>query len=218
MFNRDLSFTSLLQKDWKYFLKSDTIPDTRKAFPKVRSAGSILSTPHFSGGIPLLGGKICIFKSCRKQFQNAYLIQNFPLNNFALRDQFSIPEGSRDLGVPNLTICTTALEYTANSTTIDPYISQPNRNMESIMASKTIQSEISNRIVVLIVFIRDRKINVLPPREENHWNGLGKFVSRARTLRIAFLVPGMVSKFKNTVNPFGQEMWMRGLWAHWLWV
>ena len=50
-------------------------------------------SPYFSGFPP--GGKVWIFRSCRIKFQNCYPIQNFTLINFALHDQFNIPDSSR---------------------------------------------------------------------------------------------------------------------------
>ena len=45
------------------------------------------------------GGKLGILRSCRKTIQSAYLIRNFPSNNFAFRDRFHIPNGLRDMWV-----------------------------------------------------------------------------------------------------------------------
>ena len=46
--------------------------------------------------------------------------------------------------------------------------------------------------------------------------GAGIFVSRVRTLRIVFLVSGLVSELKKTFKPFGQKMRMKNLLARWL--
>ena len=46
-------------------------------------------------------GKISIFNSCRKPFNNAYPIWNLTLNNFAPHDRFNILDGSKNIGVPN---------------------------------------------------------------------------------------------------------------------
>ena len=41
----DFSFTSLVRQDWRYFLNSDTIHDTRKVILKIRARGTNLPTP-----------------------------------------------------------------------------------------------------------------------------------------------------------------------------
>ena len=53
------------------------------------------SSPPFQQISPH-GGKVWIFISCQKQFQNAHPIRNSIQNNFLLRDQFNILDGSRD--------------------------------------------------------------------------------------------------------------------------
>ena len=99
-------------------------------------------------------------------------------------------------------------------------ISQNIRNIKSITESIVIQSEISNRIGILNDFLNYLKFHIMPPWgkfTEIHWvsqihsSTTKSFVPRARTLRIAFLVSGIVSGFKNAFNPFGQETWIESL-------
>ena len=61
-----------------------------------------------------------------------------------------------------LTICTIASRYTANSTTLDSYICQTIRNLELITESNIIQSKISDWISILIFFLHDLKIHIMP--------------------------------------------------------
>ena len=75
----------------------------------------------------------------QKKIQNVYPTQNSPLNNFALDDRFHIPDGSRDIAKgTKVKIFTIKSRYIANVNTSDPYISQTNRKMVSIMERKNI--------------------------------------------------------------------------------
>ena len=71
--------------------------------------------PPISVDFPHIG-KIWIFRSSGKQFQNAHSIRNFTLNNFALRDRFNIPDDWRDyMRIPNYRFLTIASRYIANA-------------------------------------------------------------------------------------------------------
>ena len=60
-------------------------------------------------------------------------------------------------------ICRIASRYTANTTTLNPYISQTIGDVESIIDRKMIQDEILDRISVLKFLSHDLKIEILPP-------------------------------------------------------
>jgi len=99
---------------------SGILPDTRKAILKVRSASKNLPTYHFSGFSPY-GGKILVFKSCKKIIHNAYPIRNFILNNFALRDRFHFSNVLRDMRVYSCRICGNTIVQIVNLA--PPYLS-----------------------------------------------------------------------------------------------
>jgi len=68
-----------------------------KAILKVRDTDQ--PNPIFVHFLPC--SKILILRSCRNQFQKDYPTRNFTLSIFSLYDRFNIPNGSRDMGVPN---------------------------------------------------------------------------------------------------------------------
>ena len=66
---------------------------SRKLWKVVRVPPFLCISPH--------GGKIWIFKSYRRKIQSANPIRNLTLNNFDLHNRFNIPDGLKDMGVPN---------------------------------------------------------------------------------------------------------------------
>ena len=86
------SLRDILKLQFCFFFNSDIIHDARKV--------TRIYPPQFQWVSPH-GGITSIFRSYRKQFQNAYPIQNFTWNNFVLRDRFNVDDDSRDIGVPN---------------------------------------------------------------------------------------------------------------------
>ena len=85
---RDFWFTPhcKIPKGLKVFSNSDIMPDIRKAILKVRACGMNL---------------VDFLPSMQNMdFQFMKLSHwNFTLNNFALRDRFNIPDGSRDMNI-----------------------------------------------------------------------------------------------------------------------
>ena len=77
---------------WQLWL---SLPERRFS----RSATRISPPPIFVHFLPC--SKILILRSCRNQFQKDYPTRNFTLSIFSLYDRFNIPNGSRDMGVPN---------------------------------------------------------------------------------------------------------------------
>ena len=112
-------------------------------------AGQLRGVSLYFARFPSHGGKIWILRKCRKKIQKAYPIRNFTILIFAVSDRFNIPDGSKDMGVPNWLF--TLLHHDI-SQMFGPYICQTVKNMELIMVSNFILSKISDRISILNLF------------------------------------------------------------------